>query len=83
MVIAIRRSIDTYRGSMRIPEHKLNELRKADPEDKEASESKKDSAFNKLTSSSDDEKSMEIDDTVNALPKNEAAIRKSIDTIAE
>lgn len=34
---AIRRSIDTYRGSMRIPEHKLNELRKADPEDKEAS----------------------------------------------
>ena len=33
---AIRRSIDTYRGSMRIPEHKLNELRKADPNDKEA-----------------------------------------------
>ena len=29
---AIRRSIDTYRGNIRIPEHKLNEIRK-NPED--------------------------------------------------
>ena len=34
---AIRRSVDANRGGMRIPEHKLNEIRKADPEDEKAS----------------------------------------------
>ena len=35
---AIRRGIDINRGSMRIPEHKLNEIRKAFDEDKKAVE---------------------------------------------
>tara|TARA_S200002703_G_scaffold155743_1_gene160239 strand:- start:560 stop:1306 length:747 start_codon:yes stop_codon:yes gene_type:complete len=34
---AIRRAVDANRGSMRIPEHKLNEIRKADPDDEKAS----------------------------------------------
>ena len=35
---AIRRAIDNNRGSMRIPEHKLNEIRKNFDDDKKASE---------------------------------------------
>ena len=35
---AIRRGIDTNRGSMRIPEHKLNEIRKDFGEDRKAVE---------------------------------------------
>ena len=35
---AIRRSIDNNRGSMRIPEHKLNEIRKHFDDDKKAAE---------------------------------------------
>ena len=33
---AIRRNVDANRGSMRIPEHKLNEIRKSSPDDEKA-----------------------------------------------
>ena len=45
---AIRRGIDTNRGSMRIPEHKLNEIRKDFGEDKKAVELFFNSVFTSL-----------------------------------
>ena len=47
---SIRRNVDANRGSMRIPEHKLNEIRKADPEDEKA----KALYFNSILSSIDE-----------------------------
>ena len=46
---AIRRRIDINRGSMRIPEHKLNEIRKDFGEDKKAVEMFFNSVFLRLT----------------------------------
>ena len=45
---AIRRGIDTNRGSMRIPEHKLNEIRKDFGEDRKAVELFFNSVFTSL-----------------------------------
>ena len=45
---AIRRGIDTNRGSMRIPEHKLNEIRKDFGEDRKAVELFVNSVFRSL-----------------------------------
>ncbi len=47
---AIRRGIDTNRGSMRIPEHKLNEIRKDFGEDKKSVELFFNSVFTSLDS---------------------------------
>jgi len=47
---SIRRNTDANRGSMRIPEHKLNEIRRADPEDENA----KALYFNSILSSIDE-----------------------------
>ena len=52
---AIRRGIDINRGSMRIPEHKLNEIRKDFGENKKAVET----FFNSVFSSIDDNKNRE------------------------
>ena len=51
---AIRRRIDINRGSMRIPEHKLNEIRKDFGEDKKAVEMFFNSVFLSLDAPTDD-----------------------------
>jgi len=45
---AIRRAIDNNRGSMRIPEHKLNEIRKKFDEDKKAADTFFNSVFTSI-----------------------------------
>ena len=50
---AIRRAIDMNRGSMRIPEHKLNEIRKDFGEDKKAVEMFFNSVFLSLDAAND------------------------------
>ena len=45
---AIRRAIDINRGTMRIPEHKINEIRKNNGEDKQAIEMFFNSVFSSL-----------------------------------
>jgi len=51
---AIRRAIDINRGTMRIPEHKINEIRKDNGEDKQAIEMFFNSVFTSLDALIDD-----------------------------
>tara|TARA_B110000858_G_scaffold137856_1_gene156566 strand:- start:177 stop:932 length:756 start_codon:yes stop_codon:yes gene_type:complete len=51
---AIRRAIDINRGTMRIPEHKINEIRKNNGEDKQAIEMFFNSVFSSLDALVDD-----------------------------
>jgi RNA polymerase sigma factor (sigma-70 family) len=60
---AIRRAIDMNRGSMRIPEHKLNEIRKDFGEDKRKVEMFFNSVFLSLDASRDDGSTYDIPDT--------------------
>tara|TARA_R110002020_G_scaffold242831_2_gene456299 strand:+ start:43 stop:798 length:756 start_codon:yes stop_codon:yes gene_type:complete len=55
---AIRRGIDTNRGSMRIPEHKLNEIRKDFGEDRKAVELFFNSVFTSLDAGTIEQQSM-------------------------
>jgi len=55
---AIRRGIDTNRGSMRIPEHKLNEIRKDFGEDRKAVELFFNSVFTSLDDGTPEQQSM-------------------------
>ena len=59
---AIRRAIDTNRGSMRIPEHKLNEIRKNFDNDKKSVEMFFNSIFTSIDSLNDKEFIYEIPD---------------------
>lgn len=52
---AIRRAIDINRGTMRIPEHKINEIRKDNGEDRQAVEMFFNSVFTSLDALIDDE----------------------------
>ena len=52
---AIRRAIDINRGTMRIPEHKINEIRKDNGEDRKAVEMFFNSVFTSLDALIDDE----------------------------
>ena len=60
---AIRRAIDNNRGTMRIPEHRLNEIRKSFDKDEKAVESFFNSVFTSLESLGTDEMVYEIPDT--------------------
>ena len=67
---AIRRGIDINRGSMRIPEHKLNEIRKDFGEDKKAVELFFSSVFMSLDASPNDRnRADEIPDNVDGYNK--------------
>ena len=55
---AIRRGIDSNRGSMRIPEHKLNEIRKDFGEDRKAVELFFNSVFTSLDAGTPEQQSM-------------------------
>ena len=55
---AIRRGIDINRGDMRIPEHKLNEMRKDFGENKKMVEMFFNSVFSSIDEKSDEEKNM-------------------------
>ena len=55
---AIRRGIDTNRGSMRIPEHKLNEIRKDFGEDRKAVELFFNSVFTSLDDGTPEQQTM-------------------------
>ena len=55
---AIRRGIDSNRGSMRIPEHKLNEIRKDFGEDKKAVELFFNSVFTSLDAGTPEQQNM-------------------------
>ena len=55
---AIRRGIDTNRGSMRIPEHKLNEIRKDFGEDRKAVELFFNSVFTSLDAGTPEQQNM-------------------------
>ena len=52
---AVRRAIDINRGTMRIPEHKINEIRKDNGEDRQAIEMFFNSVFTSLDALIDDE----------------------------
>ena len=52
---AIRRAVDINRGTMRIPEHKINEIRKDNGEDRQAIEMFFNSVFTSLDALMDDE----------------------------
>jgi len=52
---AIRRAIDINRGTMRIPEHKINEIRKDNGEDRQAVEMFFNSVFTSLDAMIDDD----------------------------
>ena len=67
---AIRRGIDTNRGSMRIPEHKLNEIRKDFGEDRRSVELFFNSVFSSLDGGSNDDKNKAYDIPDNAKHYN-------------
>ena len=70
---AIRRGIDINRGSMRIPEHKLNEIRKNFGEDKEAVRK----FFNSIFLSVDDAENSNVYDMPEIKPEyNNAMLNK-------
>jgi len=64
---AIRRGIDINRGNIRIPEHKLNEIRKAFDEDKKAVELFFNSIFTSIDALGKDDYIYEIPDEVDEL----------------
>jgi RNA polymerase sigma factor (sigma-70 family) len=64
---AIRRAIDINRGTMRIPEHKINEIRKDNGEDRQAIEMFFNSVFTSLDALIDDEStSYDVPDEIKA-----------------
>jgi|TARA_R110002124_G_scaffold270608_1_gene439170 RNA polymerase sigma factor (sigma-70 family) len=78
---SIRRRVDTNRGSMRIPEHKLNELRKADPENKEASALYFNSVFSSIDEPDKQGYMLEIPEEENQ--KNNADLNKVLIELCE
>ena len=64
---AIRRAIDTNRGSMRIPEHKLNEIRKTFDHDKKSVEMFFNSIFTSIDALGKDDYIYEIPDEIDEL----------------
>ena len=64
---AIRRAIDNNRGSMRIPEHKLNEIRKNFNEDKQAADMFFNSVFTSIEALEDRKLIYDIPDNANEL----------------
>ena len=64
---AIRRAIDNNRGSMRIPEHKLNEIRKNFDEDKQAADMFFNSIFTSIEALEDRKLIYDIPDSVDEL----------------
>ena len=70
----VRRAIDTNRGTMRIPEHKLNEIRKNFNEDKKLVELFFNSVFISLDAPSQDGMVTEIPDKINTYNKELLAI---------
>ena len=64
---AIRRAIDNNRGSMRIPEHKLNEIRKNFDEDKQAAEMFFNSVFTSIEALEDRKLIYDIPDNSDEL----------------
>tara|TARA_Y100001973_G_C5151854_1_gene308561 strand:- start:329 stop:1081 length:753 start_codon:yes stop_codon:yes gene_type:complete len=68
---AIRRAIDTNRGSMRIPEHKLNEIRKTFDHDKKSVEMFFNSIFTSIDALGKEDYIYEIPDEVDEF-NNEA-----------
>jgi RNA polymerase sigma factor (sigma-70 family) len=64
---AIRRAIDNNRGSMRIPEHKLNEIRKNFDEDKQAADMFFNSIFTSIEALEDKKLIYDIPDNVDEL----------------
>jgi RNA polymerase sigma factor (sigma-70 family) len=78
---SIRRRVDTNRGSMRIPEHKLNELRKANPENKEASALYFNSVFSSIDEPDKQGYMLEIPEEENQ--KNNADLNKVLIELCE
>ena len=64
---SIRRGADTNRGSMRIPEHKLNEIRKNFDTDKKAVELFFNSVFTSIDALNDDDYVFEIPDETTSV----------------
>tara|TARA_R110001606_G_C15183348_1_gene629622 strand:+ start:96 stop:842 length:747 start_codon:yes stop_codon:yes gene_type:complete len=64
---AIRRSIDNNRGTMRIPEHKLNEIRKSFDKDEKMVESFFNSVFTSIEDLGTEDVAYEIPDTEEEL----------------
>tara|TARA_A100001515_G_scaffold52549_2_gene41512 strand:- start:68 stop:814 length:747 start_codon:yes stop_codon:yes gene_type:complete len=64
---AIRRAIDNNRGSMRIPEHKLNEIRKNFDEDKQAADMFFNSIFTSIEALEDRKLIYDIPDSADEL----------------
>jgi len=64
---AIRRAIDNNRGSMRIPEHKLNEIRKNFDEDKQAADMFFNSIFTSIEALEDKKLIYDIPDNADEL----------------
>ena len=64
---AIRRAIDNNRGSMRIPEHKLNEIRKNFDEDKQAADMFFNSIFTSIEALEDRKLIYDIPDNADEL----------------
>ncbi len=78
---AIRRAIDNNRGSMRIPEHKLNEIRKKFDNDKKLADSFFNSIFTSIEALEDKNIIYEIPDTNKELNNKDMskAILKILD----
>ena len=70
---AIRRGIDTNRGSMRIPEHKLNEIRKDFGEDRRMVELFFNSVFTSLDAGTQEQQNMAYN-----IPDNIAGYNKEL-----
>tara|TARA_Y100000592_G_scaffold89273_1_gene146311 strand:+ start:50 stop:796 length:747 start_codon:yes stop_codon:yes gene_type:complete len=73
---AIRRAIDNNRGSMRIPEHKLNEIRKQFDDNKKAVEMYFNSVFQSIDSFENKDAILEIPDETNEY--NNANLNKCL-----
>jgi len=59
---SVRRNIDINRGDIRIPEHKLNEIRKNEGKDRELVEMFFNSIFSSIDENEDEEKPFDIED---------------------
>lgn len=66
---SIRRAIDTYRGTLRIPEHKMNEIRKSEGKDKKLVELFFNSIFLSIDKK-EEEKGFEVEDKSKAYNIN-------------
>jgi RNA polymerase sigma factor (sigma-70 family) len=66
---SIRRAIDTYRGTLRIPEHKMNEIRKSEGKDRKLVELFFNSIFLSIDKK-EEEKGFEVEDKSKAYNIN-------------